>query len=208
MPTVRIPLVGKTCSKCKTWKDSSLFGRRIGVPNGLQAHCKQCKAEYRVANRERICATQKKYRELNKEKIVAGIKDWESRNKDKVRARGRKYDSTHREVRRQQFKDRVARNPELHKAKVKAYINRDKEKWAAIFRHHAAMRKKAIRSQKISLAFKKEISEIYKKAPTGFHVDHIVPLKGNGVCGLHVPWNLQYLSATENHKKGNRYADS
>lgn len=63
---------------------------------------------------------------------------------------------------------------------------------------------KRCRHQKISQYYKKEITEIYINRPEGMQVDHIIPLKGNNVSGLHVPWNLQYLTPEANNKKTNK----
>ena len=56
-----------------------------------------------------------------------------------------------------------------------------------------------------------QIREIYRKCREyremgfNFQVDHIVPLNGKNVSGLHVPWNLQIVTAEYNLKKGNKY---
>lgn len=60
--------------------------------------------------------------------------------------------------------------------------------------------------------FRGEIQQIYKKCieiqeVTGIkhNVDHIIPLINDNVCGLHVPWNLQILTSTENISKNNTF---
>lgn len=51
-----------------------------------------------------------------------------------------------------------------------------------------------------------KIKEIYKKCPEGYHVDHVIPLNGTNVSGLHVENNLQYLSPQDNIAKSNKYS--
>ena len=73
------------------------------------------------------------------------------------------------------------------------------------FRERGAARRKLGGS---FLQFNNELRLIYKNRPEGHHVDHIIPLKGidkvtgqHVVCGLHVPWNLQYMPSSDNITK-------
>ena len=87
--------------------------------------------------------------------------------------------------------------------------NRDKVNAAA-----AKTRAKRIKRKPkwIKDVFIEEIKVWYKRARilnsfTGerWEVDHIIPLQGKMVSGLHVPWNLQLLTKSENSSKGNRH---
>lgn len=68
-------------------------------------------------------------------------------------------------------------------------------------------RRKAKKLQASMQWGQKGITEFYEGCPAGYHVDHIIPLQGKYVCGLHVLSNLQYLPALENQQKHN-YHDS
>ena len=51
-----------------------------------------------------------------------------------------------------------------------------------------------------------EIIEFEQTRPSKHHeLDHIIPLNHPKVCGLHVPWNFQWLTKSENNRKSNQF---
>lgn len=107
------------------------------------------------------------------------------------------------------------KNKKILRKKAKEYRLNNKEKINECKRRYRAKtgkHKKAVAARKAlkrasmpKWICKKEILNIYKNCPKGMTVDHIIPLKNDLVCGLHVPSNLRYLSVSDNCKKWNKF---
>lgn len=76
----------------------------------------------------------------------------------------------------------------------------------ARFKHHATLRKAHVKRATPPWAELQAIKAMYESCPPGHHVDHIIPLRGKTVSGLHVAANLQHLPAAENLRKKNHFA--
>lgn len=78
------------------------------------------------------------------------------------------------------------------------------EYWKIHGREKSARRRANLLNATPPWADMDKIKEIYLNCPDGYHVDHIYPLNGKNSCGLHVEYNLQYLTVEENLKKSNK----
>jgi hypothetical protein len=92
-------------------------------------------------------------------------------------------------------------NYTLIKEKDRAYYNTHKKEAFA----RSAKRRASKLHATPSWTDLKEVTTIYTNCPEGHHVDHIIPLQAEDICGLHVEHNLQYLLAKDNLSKGNRF---
>lgn len=151
---------------------------------------------YYQRNKDKIKAQTKAYKESNKEYYSKYSKEYRSKNLDKLREYNKKYSAEHRE-------EAVKRALEWQKS------NPDKVRYRNAKRRAAKLNATPPWLSGPQMA---QIRRTYKLASiieeeTGmkYHVDHIVPLQGENICGLHVPWNLQAIPASVNLSKSSKF---
>jgi len=185
----------KVCTRCKISLPLSEYSKRKDIKSGLSPRCKKCSSDTRPSR-------------AGSEKVADYWQKYYSENSDRL---NQKY-QTNPKIREYQL-NRYRQNTEKLNKQHEAYRKSNLDKFAA---KEAKRRSRKLNATppwltKIHLI---EIENFYWLAKdletvTGqtYHVDHIVPLQGKTVCGLHVPWNLQVLPSDINLSKNNRFKD-
>ena len=172
-----------TCTKCSVEKNCDFFPTDRSRPSGKRHECKDCRrgytSKYYATNREKILERTSKYNKENPEVVSKAQARYNKTDAGKKKTA--EWKDNNRDLIRMYWQKRYA-------AKKNAYPS-----WMG----------------EDERFFLKEIYELceLRNRVTGvkWEVDHVVPLQGKAVCGLHVPWNLQVITAKENRAKGNRF---
>lgn len=115
----------------------------------------------------------------------------------------------------QEYRDRIAAQKKAaYDRRVEELNAKRRERWATD--PHCPARKyyrrKDVKDKTPKWVDLNEILEVYANCPKGYEVDHIIPLRGSidgrPVTGLHVAYNLQYLTPTQNRKKRHRITET
>jgi hypothetical protein len=185
----------KQCGKCLHIKEDVSFGKNINNKDGLQSWCKSCRAEYQKDNKEKLTEYYKNWYSENRDVRVLEMQDYYQNNKKMFSDWSNVYRETNKSI--------------ISKRKKKYRENNLDKLYSSNAKRRAA--KLQALPKWLTPEQLEQIKELYTcaqmfKLYTGeeYHVDHIVPLQGENVCGLHVPWNLQVIPAKENLSKSNK----
>lgn len=147
-------------------------------------------ALWREKNRDKTREAQQKYYAANKEKCVAAVQASRVKNPESSRAATRKFVAKHRDLvlERRRASYRANRANEIARVRTRKGKIQHGQLWT-------------------TPAEQVEIDGLYlfTQCFPWFEVDHVVPLNGKEVSGLHVVGNLQVITRTENRAKGNRF---
>lgn len=189
----------KTCNKCSTLKELTDFYKNKAMKDGLGNYCKECEKAHQKSswckNKAIKTARHSRYVENNREKINLISRKSKSRNKAKISLTSRFY---------------YINNKNTINKKAKIYYQLNRGDFIARYKKRETLKAQACPAW-LNAQHWIEMKDMYKLAQQlstveniQYHVDHIVPLQGKNVCGLHVPWNLQLLTATQNLQKHNK----
>lgn len=189
----------KTCTKCGCTKPRELYAKSQIHKDGVRPNCKSCDAAYYAKNREEKLEAVRQYRASNKSEINAARRlKHQPKLAQKQMALWANHDSHVLVFRRKQRSDRC----NDHRLRNKPYYAEAASKRRAVGRQAEPLWADAAL---IKLLY---TTRQYMTEQTGFewHVDHVVPLQGRNVCGLHVHNNLRVVPATVNLQKSNKFS--